>query len=80
MRTMTLADAKAHLSAVVDQVQEGEEIVITRRGQPVARIIPECKAPIGNAAGLLKALRAHVMAQPMIEGNSVAAMREAERY
>ena len=41
MRTLTLAEAKSHLSAVVDQVIAGEEIVITRRGRPVARIIAE---------------------------------------
>ncbi|HRK12412.1 MAG TPA: type II toxin-antitoxin system Phd/YefM family antitoxin, partial [Thauera sp.] len=36
MRTLTLAETKSHLSAVVDQVIAGEEIVITRRGKPVA--------------------------------------------
>ena len=41
MRTLTLAETKSHLSAVVDQVIAGEEIVITRRGRPVARIVPE---------------------------------------
>ena len=38
MRTLSLAEAKMHLSAVVDQVEAGEEIVITRRGRRVARI------------------------------------------
>ena len=36
MRTMTLADAKARLSAAVDLVEAGEEIVITRRGRLAA--------------------------------------------
>lgn len=40
MSTVTLADAKAHLSHLIDQVEAGEEVVITRRGQPVARITP----------------------------------------
>ncbi|KXW58492.1 antitoxin VapB47 [Ferrovum myxofaciens] len=40
MSTVTLAEAKAHLSHLLDQVEAGEEMVITRRGQPVARISP----------------------------------------
>lgn len=38
MSTVTLADAKARLSALLTQVEAGEEVVITRRGQPVARL------------------------------------------
>jgi len=40
MSTVTLADAKAHLSHLIDQVEAGAEVVITRRGQAVARITP----------------------------------------
>ena len=40
MSTVTLAEAKTHLSHLLDQVQAGEEVIITRRGQPVARISP----------------------------------------
>ncbi len=40
MSTVTLAEAKTHLSYILDQVEAGEEVVITRRGHPVARISP----------------------------------------
>jgi prevent-host-death family protein len=40
MSTATLTQAKTHLSQLLDQVEAGEEVVITRRGQPVARISP----------------------------------------
>ncbi len=40
MSTVTLAEAKTHLSHLLDQVEAGEEVVITRRGQPIARITP----------------------------------------
>jgi prevent-host-death family protein len=33
-------EAKNKLSALLDQVERGEEIVITRRGKPVARLVP----------------------------------------
>ncbi len=35
-----LFDAKTHLSALVDRAGRGEEIVITKRGAAVARLIP----------------------------------------
>ncbi|MFN7899697.1 MAG: type II toxin-antitoxin system Phd/YefM family antitoxin [Synechococcaceae cyanobacterium] len=39
MRTVHLAQAKAGLSALLDAVEAGEDVVITRRGRPVARLI-----------------------------------------
>lgn len=52
MSTVTLAEAKSHLSHLLDQVEAGEEVVITRRGQPVARISPveKPKRPIKSLA------------------------------
>ena len=37
-------EAKTHLPQLLDRVENGEEIVITRRGEPVARLVPERKA------------------------------------
>jgi prevent-host-death family protein len=34
-------DAKTRLSELLDRVEKGEQIVITRHGRPVARLIPE---------------------------------------
>ena len=52
MGTVTLAEAKTHLSHLLDQVVAGEEVVITRRGQPIARISPveRPKRPIRSLA------------------------------
>ena len=33
-------DAKTHFSELLDRAEQGEEITITRRGKPVARVIP----------------------------------------
>lgn len=37
-RTVTLTEAKAHLSELLDAVERGESVVIVRRGQRVAVI------------------------------------------
>jgi prevent-host-death family protein len=39
MRTVGTFEAKNHLSELLDAVERGEEIEITRRGKPVARIV-----------------------------------------
>lgn len=79
MRTMTLAETKAHLSAVVDRVQAGDEVVITRRGHPVARIVAERPAPATDT-GWLDGLAAFVAAQPLVDVDSVVAMRALDAY
>lgn len=48
VRRVSIAEAKAHLSALVERVEAGEEIVIARRGKPVARLVAEPHA--GRAA------------------------------
>lgn len=41
MRTATVRDLRNHYSSLLSWVSAGEEIVITQRGKPVARLIPE---------------------------------------
>ena len=38
--TYNLNEAKTHLSRLLEAVQQGEEITITRYGVPVARLVP----------------------------------------
>lgn len=36
---VSVADLKAHLSEALDQVRAGAELVVTKRGRPVARLL-----------------------------------------
>ena len=40
MDEIGLFEAKNKLSELVDRAERGEEVVITRRGKPVARLVP----------------------------------------
>jgi prevent-host-death family protein len=40
MAEVGASEAKTHLSHLLDQVERGETITITRHGKPVARLIP----------------------------------------
>ena len=46
MDTINLTQAKARLSELLDKVQAGQEIIITRHGRPVARLSPVSKPKI----------------------------------
>jgi len=39
MVTVGAYEAKTQLSALLDKVEQGEEVVITRHGKPVARLV-----------------------------------------
>jgi prevent-host-death family protein len=40
MTSVSVYDARAGLSRLIDQALAGEEIVITRKGKPVVRLVP----------------------------------------
>lgn len=40
-RAVAASDAKTHLAELLDAVERGETIAITRHGRPVARIVPD---------------------------------------
>ncbi|WP_158810069.1 type II toxin-antitoxin system Phd/YefM family antitoxin [Beijerinckia sp. L45] len=41
MREIRASDAKAHLPSLLDAVERGETVIITRHGRPVARLVPD---------------------------------------
>ena len=40
MQSYNVGEAKTKLSEILQQVAEGEEVLLTKRGRPVARVIP----------------------------------------
>lgn len=40
---INLAEAKARLSELVSKAEAGEETIITRRGEPVAKLVPAAR-------------------------------------
>lgn len=60
MREIQATEAKAHLPQLLDDVERGETVVITRHGRPIARIVPEAhrrREAIDQAIEGIKALR-----------------------
>ena len=60
MREIGTFEAKTHLSALLDSVAAGETIVITKRGRPMARLVPPDtpdRQAVDAAIARLRALR-----------------------
>jgi prevent-host-death family protein len=41
MRTIQASEAKTRLLELLDDVEHGDSLIITRHGRPIARLIPE---------------------------------------
>jgi prevent-host-death family protein len=60
-------EAKTHFSQLIEKAQHGEDFIITKRGKPVAKIIPFKQEPemtFKEAVEQLKELRKHYRGEP----------------
>lgn len=78
MDTVKLAAAKAHLSALIDRVEAGESIQISRRGKLVAQLTRSAGARKRIDTGELRTLTDSMT--PSDAENVVGAMRDGARY
>ncbi len=81
MKHVGLADAKARLSELVTDAENGETIEITRRGRVVARIVP-AEAPAKKPLDLerLRRFQASMPYQDERAADFIRTMRDDERY
>jgi prevent-host-death family protein len=73
MQAISLAHAKAHLSEILNAVEAGEEVVITRHGRPIARVIPANAPKEPFPLQHLAKLRQQV---PAWQGSSAVSLRD----
>jgi prevent-host-death family protein len=75
-------EAKNKLGALLDRVERGEEIVITRHGKPVARLVPNLggidRAQARAAVDRIRARAVHLKAGPF-DWETFKADRDAGR-
>lgn len=61
MATAGVSELKARLSAYLARVRAGEEVVVTDRGRPVARLVPPHRSGSGPEAELAELATAGVV-------------------
>ncbi len=64
MSTFSVAEAKNTLPRLIDRAMDGEEVVITRHGKPVAELRPVVPKPPGRRQGSLEWLLAQTRGPP----------------
>jgi len=52
MKTVTIHEAKTHLSRLIQECVEGEEIIIAKRDRPMVRLVPVAGARAERVLGL----------------------------
>ncbi|MGZ9113644.1 MAG: type II toxin-antitoxin system Phd/YefM family antitoxin [Brevundimonas sp.] len=82
MTHYSVAEAKNNLPKLLDRMLAGEDVVITRRGKPIARLAPETKPEAGFRLDLawLDAHRVTPAKGPIDTVAGVAEMRRGYRY
>jgi prevent-host-death family protein len=78
MRSVGAFEAKTHLAALLDEVEAGEQITITRHGRPVARLVPPNDHPPADLAITIERLRAFNAGQSL-GGHSWRDLRDEGR-
>jgi prevent-host-death family protein len=78
MIEITVKNAREKLSALLDRVEKGEEIVITRRNKKIARLIPNIKKK--NIFPDLTEFRSQIRAKGKPMSEVVIDLRNEERY
>jgi prevent-host-death family protein len=74
MVTVNVAQAKAHLSELLDKVEAGEEVIITRHGRAVAHLLAVSRPKQPLRLDVLAAFRATM---PPLRVSSAQSLREA---
>jgi prevent-host-death family protein len=81
MREVQASEAKTHLPQLLDDVEHGETIIITRHGRPIARLVPDedrRQAEAREAVAAIRALRKRVGKVPRQE--LLDARHEGHKY
>lgn len=57
MKTVGAFEAKTHLSQLLDEVSRGDEVLITRHGHGLARLVPHNPSQAGQCQAAIARLR-----------------------
>ena len=80
MEEVTVAEAKAHLSELIDRAERGEPVRITRRGKLVARLTGVERRIKPIDLDTLRALTASQPVQSEPARSWLRSVRDEERY
>lgn len=78
MKTVGAFEAKTHLSSLLEEVAGGEEILITRHGKPLARLVPVASSGRERRLEAISHLRSFAKGR-RLQGLTIRALRDEGR-
>ncbi|HEY0795002.1 MAG TPA: type II toxin-antitoxin system prevent-host-death family antitoxin [Acidisarcina sp.] len=79
MSTVGAYEAKTHLAALLERVQNGEHITITKHGHPVAKLIPATPGTRPGRASVIAELKAFGKGRSLPKGVTIRDLIEEGR-
>lgn len=79
MKTVSVHEAKTHLSRLLESVEEGKEVIIARAGKPIAKLVPLRTTKTRRPGGLKGKLRIREDFDERLPDDVAASFREESR-
>lgn len=79
MQTIGSYEAKTHLPRLLDEVAQGQTIIITKRGIPVAKLVPFTEDRRQRRRAAVEALQEYQRTAPSLDGLSIKQLIEEGR-
>jgi prevent-host-death family protein len=79
MREIAASEAKSHLPQLLDDVEQGETLIITRHGRPIARLVPERDRRRDEIGTAITAIRNRQRKAPSITTAEILSARNEGR-
>lgn len=79
MREIAASEAKTHLPQLLDEVERGETLVITRHGRPIARLVPEHDRRQDEIGSVIDAIRNRRRQAPSVTAAEILSARDEGR-
>ncbi|MEJ0071738.1 MAG: type II toxin-antitoxin system prevent-host-death family antitoxin [Pseudomonadota bacterium] len=75
MRQIQASEAKAKLAELLDDVERGGSVIITRHGRPIARLVPETEGKQASIARAIERLKTFRRTMPALALDELLAAR-----
>lgn len=79
MRTVQASEAKTHLPQLLDDVERGATLIITRHGRAIARLVPESEADQASVSTAIERIQARRQRNPHVSVEEILSMRDEGR-
>jgi len=79
MRNIQASEAKTHLPQLLDDVERGATLIITRHGRPIARLVPESDASQAKVSQAIARIQARRRRNPHVSVEEILSLRDEGR-